>query len=211
MSRYRHLTILPILGLLLAACSDKGGVVTEEGKIPPTPDTYRVKFETSKGDFVLEVTKAWAPQGAERFWELVHRKFYDDCRFFRMLPGFMVQWGINGSPQVQSKWRDFSIPDDPVKGTNAKGTISYAKSGPNTRTSQVFINLVDNARLDPDGFAPFGKVLSGMEVVEGLYAGYGEGYPGGNGPRQNMLQTQGNEYLQREFPRLDYIKTARVQ
>jgi peptidyl-prolyl cis-trans isomerase A (cyclophilin A) len=171
----------------------------------PVPDVYRVNFATSKGDFVVEVTKSLAPLGAERFYHLVQRKFFDNARFFRVLSGFMVQFGINGDPAVAASWRSRAIKDDPVKITNARGTITYAMAGPNTRTTQLFINFGNNQGLDSQGFSPFGKVVSGMEVVDSLYAGYGES------PDQGQIQTQGNTYLQAHFPKLDYIKTARIQ
>lgn len=174
------------------------------------PDTYRVNFETSKGDFVVEVIRAWAPQGADRFYNLVKRNYYDGCRFFRVLPKFVVQFGINGNPKVQRDWQNFIIPDDPVKESNKRGTITFATAGPNTRTTQVFINVVDNSRLDSMGFAPFGRVVSGMEVVGQFYNSYGEGPPRGQGPDQKLIETEGNAYLERQFPRLDYIKKATI-
>lgn len=175
-----------------------------------TPETFRVKFETSKGDFVLEVNKAWAPEGAERFHLLVKRGFYDEARFFRVVQGFMVQFGINGNPKVQAQWRTAVIRDDAVKQSNKRGFISFAMAGPNSRTTQVFVNLVDNTRLDGMGFAPFGRVVEGMEVVDRLYSGYGEGAPRGSGPDQSLIQTQGNDYLERRFPRLDYVTKALI-
>ena len=169
-----------------------------------------MNFETSKGDVVVEVTKAWAPEGAERLYLLVKRGFYDEGRFFRVLPNFVVQFGINGDPAVSSRWRAAAIADDPVKQSNQRGTVTFATSGPNTRTTQVFINLADNVRLDSMGFAPIGKVISGMEVVDRFFSAYGEGPPRGNGPNQQLIETQGNAYLERNFPRLDYIKKARI-
>jgi len=168
------------------------------------PDVYRVSFETSKGNFVIEVTKAWAPLGAERFYRLVDHQFYDDARFFRVIDGFMVQFGLPASPAVAARWRARPIRDDKVAKSNWRGMVTYAMAGPNTRTTQVFINFANNAALDKDGFAPFGKVVKGMEVVDKLYSGYGES------PDQGMIQSQGNTYLESKFPRLDYIKTARI-
>jgi peptidyl-prolyl cis-trans isomerase A (cyclophilin A) len=176
----------------------------------PVPDVYRVQFDTSKGVFVVEVYKKWAPEGAERFYRLVEAKFYDDCRFFRVLRGFMAQFGINGNPQVMAKWRNLNMRDDPVKQSNQRGYITYAMGGPNTRTTQVFINFKDNSFLDSQGFAPFGKVVEGMNVVDRLYDGYGEGAPDGNGPDQGRIQMQGNAYLNAKFPKLDFIKTATI-
>jgi peptidyl-prolyl cis-trans isomerase A (cyclophilin A) len=175
------------------------------------PATYKAKFETSKGVFVLEVTRAWAPCGADRFYNLVKNGFYDNARFFRVISGFMVQFGINGNPAISAKWHDANIQDDPVRQSNRRGTISFATAGPNTRTTQVFINFVDNSNLDGMGFAPFGKVVLGMNVVDALYAGYGEGEPQGNGPSQGRLQAEGNAYLARHFPRMDYIKKATIE
>jgi peptidyl-prolyl cis-trans isomerase A (cyclophilin A) len=174
------------------------------------PAVYQAKFDTSKGTFVVEVHRDWAPIGADRFYNLVKNGFYDNARFFRVIEGFMVQFGINGDPNVAAVWRDADIKDDPVKESNQRGTITFATAGPNTRTTQVFINFADNAPLDGQGFAPFGKVVSGMEVVDSLYAGYGEGAPNGNGPDQGRVQGQGNAYLEQDFPKLDFIKTATI-
>jgi peptidyl-prolyl cis-trans isomerase A (cyclophilin A) len=177
---------------------------------PPVPDVYRVNFETSKGSFVIEVIKAWAPLGAERFYRLVQQKFYDNQRFFRVIRGFMVQLGLSGTPAVAARWSTRPIKDDKVTKSNTRGMVTYAMAGPNTRTTQIFINYANNSALDKDGFAPFGHVVGGMEVVDGLYSGYGDGPPEGRGPDQGMIQTQGNSYLESKFPRLDYIKTARI-
>src|SRR6202165_968178 len=130
------------------------------------PASYKVKFDTSKGTFVVQVTRAWAPQGADRFYNLVKNGFYDNVRFFRVISGFMVQFGINGTPAVMAAWRNAQIPDDPVTQSNKRGMITFATSGPNSRTTQVFINFADNSRLDSTGFAPFGQVVSGMNVVD---------------------------------------------
>lgn len=201
------LSILVLMGSLFSSgCGGSKEAVTESA-----PDTFRVNFETNKGDFVVEVTKAWAPEGAERFYLLVKRGLYDGCRFFRVLPNFVVQFGINGDPAVSGRWRTVTMADDPVKQSNQRGTVTFATSGPNTRTTQVFINLADNVRLDSMGFAAFGKVISGMEVVDRFFSAYGEGPPRGNGPSQQLIETQGNAYLERSFPRLDYIQKARIQ
>ena len=182
-----------------------------ESTLDPSPDSYKVKFETTKGDFVLEVTRAWAPNGADRFYQLVEDGYYDETRFFRVVPGFVVQWGISGDPELSAIWRDANIPDDPVRERNTPGTVSYAMLGPGTRTTQVFINLGDNsAILDGQGFAPFGRVIEGMEVVEQLYSGYGEGPPDGSGPYQERLHEEGNAYLEEFFDELDYIEKASV-
>jgi peptidyl-prolyl cis-trans isomerase A (cyclophilin A) len=174
------------------------------------PDVFQAKFETSKGTFVIEVTRAWAPLGADRFYNLVKNGYYDDCRFFRVLAGFMAQFGINGDPKLNTVWNRAQIKDDPVKQSNKRGYVTYAMGGPNTRTTQLFINYSnDNSNLDASGFAPFGKVnAEGMKVVDTLYSKYGEGAPDGRGPEQGLVQMQGNAYLQKSFPLLDYIKSA---
>lgn len=176
----------------------------------PMPDVYKVRFETTKGNFVVEVHKDWAPKGAERFWKLVNMRFFDDTRFFRVRPNFIVQFGLSGDPQTNSLLNAMPIQDDPVKEKNVKGNISFAQAGKNTRRTQVFINMKDNRLLDRDGFAPFGKIVEGFEVVEQLYAGYGEWSPPGSGPSASRIQTQGNEYLDSQFPRLDKIKKALI-
>jgi len=200
---------LILSALLCAGCSSQkqeSGAADEHA-----PDSYKVKFETSKGDFEVTVTREWSPAGADRFYTLVKSGFYDGARFFRVLPGFVVQFGIAADPAVTAKWRDANLTDEPVKQSNKRGTITYAKGGPNTRTTQVFINLADNARLDESGFSTFGAVNQGMEVVDQFYSGYGEGSPNGNGPAQGSIESDGNAYLIREFPKLDYIKKASIE
>jgi len=174
------------------------------------PDVFKAKFETSKGDFVIEVHRDRAPLGADRFYNLVQAGYYNDCRFFRVLKGFMAQFGINGDPKVQAAWVGAKIQDDPVKGSNKRGFVTYAMAGPNTRTSQLFINYGDNSRLDSQGFSPFGQVVTGMDVVDSFYAEYGEGAPSGGGPNQARIQSEGNAYLTKEFPKLDFIKKATI-
>jgi peptidyl-prolyl cis-trans isomerase A (cyclophilin A) len=175
------------------------------------PDEYRAKFETSKGDFVVAVHRSWAPAGADRFYNLVKIGFFDDVRFFRAIAGFMVQFGINGDPKVSAKWRDAKIPDDPRTQSNTRGRVTFAKSSmPNSRTTQVFVSYGDNSRLDATGFAPFGEVESGMDIVDSLYTGYGEGAPGGSGPSQSRLQAEGNAFLAAGFPKLDWVKKATI-
>ena len=175
------------------------------------PASYKVKFDTSKGVFVLQVTRAWAPLGADRFYNLVKSGFYDNVRFFRVISGFMVQFGISGDPAVMAGWRDAPIKDDPVTQSNKRGTITFAMAGPNTRTTQVFISFADNDRLDASGFSPFGRVLSGMDVVDKLNPEYGEGAPRGRGPDQSRMQREGNAYLTKEFQRLDFVKKATIE
>jgi peptidyl-prolyl cis-trans isomerase A (cyclophilin A) len=174
------------------------------------PPVYKVKFDTSKGTFVIEVHRDWAPHGADRFYNLVKNGFYDDARFFRVISGFMVQFGVNGNPSISARWRNANIPDDPVTQSNQPGYITFATRGPDTRTTQVFINFGANRGLDSQGFAPFGRVISGMPVVNALYSGYGEGAPQGEGPSQGLIQSQGNAYLTKQFPKLDYIKKATI-
>jgi len=184
--------------------------LTHPGAFSETaPESYKVEFETTSGAFTVEVTRAWAPNGADRFYNLVKNGFYDETRFFRVLPGFVAQWGINGDPEVADAWSRASIEDDPVKESNKAGSVSYAMRGPGTRTTQVFINLKDNSSsLDGRGFAPFGRVTEGMEIVEQFYSGYGEGPPRGNGPYQGRLEEDGNTYLEEFFPKLDHVKKA---
>jgi len=172
------------------------------------PAVYKARFTTTKGDFEVEVTRAWSPQGADRFYNLVKNHFYDGASFFRVLPGFVVQFGISSQPEVARAWAQAKIPDDPVTQSNLRGYLTFATAGANTRTTQVFINLVDNAGLDKMGFSPLGKVTTGMEVVEKLYSGYGEGAPRGRGPDQGRLTTEGKTYTDKEFPLLDSIKAA---
>ena len=176
------------------------------------PETYTAKFDTTKGAFVITVHRAWAPIGADRFYNLVKNGFYDDCRFFRVLDDFMAQVGINGNPGIQSNWRSATIQDDPVKQSNKRGFVTFAKTGaPNSRSTQIFINFKDNSSLDKSGFAPFGEVTSGVETIDKLYSGYGEGAPSGRGPEQGRVQAEGNAYLTKDFPKLDFIKRATIE
>ena len=175
------------------------------------PAVYHVDFDTSKGPFVIEVHRDWAPIGADRFYDLVKNSFYDDARFFRVVEGFMVQFGINGDPAISAAWRQARIKDDPPRISNKRTFVTFATGGPNTRTTQVFINFGDNHNLDSQGFAAFGQVVSGMNVVDSLYGGYGEGAPGGRGPAQDRIQREGNAYLASQFANLDYIKKATLE
>jgi peptidyl-prolyl cis-trans isomerase A (cyclophilin A) len=174
------------------------------------PDVYRVRFETSKGDLTVEVTKAWAPRGTDRFHELLRMRYYDEARFFRVLPGFIAQFGIHKDFDVHAKWRELVIADDPPKEKNLRGTLSFAQSGPNTRATEAFINLKDNPELDDDRFVPFGRVVEGMGVVDSFYSGYGELGPKGKGPDAGRAENEANEYIVPRFPNLDYIKRARI-
>ncbi len=175
------------------------------------PATYKANLDTSKGLIVIDVHRDWAPLGADRFYNLVKNGYYDDVRFFRVIEGFMGQFGIHGTPAVAAVWRNAQIKDDPVKGSNKRGFITFATAGPNTRTTQLFINLGDNVGLDKQGFAPFGEVTKGMAVVDKIYSGYGEGAPRGKGPDQGRVQSEGNAYLTKDFPKLDYIKKATIE
>jgi peptidyl-prolyl cis-trans isomerase A (cyclophilin A) len=169
------------------------------------PAKFKAKFTTTKGDFVVEVTRAWAPIGADRFYNLVKLGFFNDIGFFRIVPDFVVQFGIHGNPQVSAAWRPATIQDDPVsKQSNEKGTLTFAKGGANSRTTQIFINYKNNDRLDKMGFPPFGKVIQGMEVIDKINKEYGEQ------PQQMTLQSDGNAYLKRDFPRLDFITSAAI-
>jgi peptidyl-prolyl cis-trans isomerase A (cyclophilin A) len=174
------------------------------------PEKFQAKFDTSKGEFVIEVTRAWAPNGADRFYNLVKNGYYDNCRFFRVIKNFMAQFGIHGDPKVSAVWRGAQIKDDPVKESNKRGYVSYAMAGPNTRTTQLFISFRNNSGLDGQGFSPFGKVTKGMDVVDSIYDEYGEGAPSGKGPEQRLIQMEGNAYLAKSFPKLDYIKSATI-
>ncbi|MFM7037935.1 MAG: peptidylprolyl isomerase [Planctomycetaceae bacterium] len=194
----------PLLFSLLAACLTFPAIAQETPKAAAVPETFQVRFETSCGDFVVEVQRKWAPKGADRFHQLVTAGYYDECRFFRVVPDFVVQWGINGNPAVYAKWKDNEIADDPVVQSNLTGFVTFATKGPDTRTCQLFINTADNERLDALGFAPFGKVVEGMDVVKKINAEYGQK------PNQLLIQEQGNEYLKSSFPKLDYIRKATV-
>jgi peptidyl-prolyl cis-trans isomerase A (cyclophilin A) len=175
------------------------------------PAAFTANFETSAGPFVITVHRDWAPNGADRFFNLVKNGFFNDVRFFRAIPNFMVQFGIHGTPAIAAVWQKARLPVDKVVQSNRRGFVTYAMGGsPDTRTTQVFINFRDNTNLDKLGFAPFGQVTSGMDVVDKIYTGYGEGAPGGSGPEQGRVQAEGNAYLMKSFPKLDYIKTATI-
>jgi peptidyl-prolyl cis-trans isomerase A (cyclophilin A) len=189
--------------ILIAGCAPKEAA----------PAQFKVVLQTTKGDVTIDVTRAWSPRGADRFYSLVKEGFYDGARFFRVIRSprpFMAQFGINGDPKVTAKWADANIQDDPVTQHNTRGMISFATSGANTRSTQLFINYSDNSRLDATGFSPFAVVSNGMEVVDQFYADYGEGPPDGTGPDQERIEKEGNAYLGNAFPKLDYIRTARI-
>ena len=198
---------LATLALLApVAASAQSKLTTPAALNEQAPPVYKAKFETSKGAFVVEVRRDWAPNGADRFYNLVKNGFFDNARFFRVVPGFMVQFGINGDPKVSEVWRPARIADDRVTQSNKRGYITFATSGPNSRTTQVFINFKDNAFLDSQGFSPFGQIVSGMEnVVDKIHSGYGES------PNQSNVQMQGNSYLNASFPNLDFVKKATIE
>ena len=217
-NRFWHVSVLAVT-LGLAGASVSAGQETGSAALKnpadltdTAPATYQVRFDTSAGAFVVEVHRDWAPNGADRFYNLVKNGFYDDCRFFRVISNFMVQFGLNGDPAVSAAWRNARIPIDPVKESNERGFITYAMGGtPDTRTTQLFINFRNNSNLDDLGFAPFGEVVSGMDIVDKIYSEYGEGAPRGKGPEQGRIQTEGNAYLTKDFPNLDYIKQATIE
>lgn len=221
--RFLPRTAVALFALVLSACGGGGGDPDTAIDNPPAillnpaafnetaPATYVARFNTSRGLVRIEVTRAWAPLGADRFYNLVKNGYYNEVRFFRVLTGFVAQFGIHGSPSVNTAWRNQRIADDPVTQGNLRGTLTFATGGANTRTTQLFINLADNTRLDSQGFAPIGRVIAGMDVVDQFFAGYGEGAPSGNGPSQSRIQSEGNRYLKADFPRLDFVLDATIE
>ena len=204
--------MVPSLASAQAGGPDLSKLKTPAALTEKAPDTYKARFDTSKGVFVVTVHRAWAPLGADRFYNLVKNGFYDECRFFRVLDGFMAQIGMNGDPAVQRAWQTARLQDDPVKESNKRGYVTFAHAGANSRTTQFFINFKDNAEsLDKQGFPPIGTVTTGMDVVDKLYSGYGEGAPRGQGPAQGSIATEGNAYLTKSFPKLDYVKKATIE
>lgn len=209
-----------VVGSLVAAAVSGGGATQTEG--PPlanaahyherAPQLYTARFETSKGPLAIEVHRDWAPLGADRFYNLTKNGYYNDCRFFRVIDSVLAQSGIHGNPVVQLAWNHARIPDDPVKASNKRGYVTLAQAGPDSRTTQFFVNLADNsATFDRRGFAPIGVIVSGMESAERLYSGYGDGAPRGVGPAQSRIAAEGNAYLAADFPKLDYIKKVTVE
>jgi len=214
-------TFLSLLTFATLACAGQDGALQERSPLlDPTdpawseeaPDSFVVTIETSRGDFRLEVVRAWAPIGADRFYNLVRLGYYDDARFHRVVPGFITQWGVAGDPDVTSVWYDRGIPDDPVVSSNVRGSIAYAFTDPGTRSTQVYINMDDNTRLDSQGFAPFGRVVHGMAtVVDSIFGDYGETSGGGvRQDEQDSLVVRGNAYLDSAFPQLDRLSRAYV-
>jgi len=175
------------------------------------PLSFRARFETTAGTFVVEVHRDWSPNGADRFWNLVKHGYYDDTRVYRVVEGFMAQFGVHGDPTLGYQWRNSVIPDDPVAQSNTRGRVSFAKSGPNARINEVFVNLRDNPSLDEEGFSPIGEVVEGMAVVDAFFDGYGDGPPRGDGPYQAQARAQGNAYLDAQFPELTRILRATVE
>jgi len=199
----RRVLLLASSHLSLAGCR----------KPPPkvvVPEVFRVKFETSQGDFVVEATRAWAPHGVDRFYELVRIRYFDQGRFYRVLRGFIAQFGVHRDFNVHATWRNLFIVDDPPREKNLRGTLAFAKSGPSTRSTEIFINLADNKVLDDQGFVPFGKIVEGIEVIDKLYSGYGEMRPEGKEIDAGRVEEETNEYLVQRFPKMDYIQRARL-
>ena len=199
--------VLPLFGWSardLIGAQDSDGLRNPAALTEQAPAVFEVAFDTSKGRFVLDVHREWAPIGADRFYNLVKSGFFDDVRFFRVIARQLAQFGMHGDPAVQNAWRDAVVEDDPVKHGNVRGSVSFASRGPNTRTTQLFINLRDNSAYDRLGFAPFAEVVSGLDVVDSLYSAYEEG------PEQGLIDAAGNAYLTREFPNLDYVKKAAI-
>jgi peptidyl-prolyl cis-trans isomerase A (cyclophilin A) len=193
-----------ITALLLSACHKK-----EEPKVV-VPDIFRVKFQTSQGDFVVEARRAWAPHGVDRFHELLRMHYFDQSRFFRVVPGFIAQFGVHRDFNVHGKWREYFIADDPPQQKNLRGTLAYAMSGPGTRATEIFVNLADDPALDQQGFVPFAQVVEGMDVVDKFYAGYGEMRPEGKYIDPSRVEGEANEYLVQRFPKLDYILKTEI-
>jgi peptidyl-prolyl cis-trans isomerase A (cyclophilin A) len=202
-------TALPLLFLIVPSAFgqvNRAALMKPAGLKERAPNVFKAKFDTTAGIFVIEVHADWAPRAADRFYNLVKNGYYDGCRFFRVVPGFVVQFGINGDPVIQRNWTDATIPDEKVTQGNTRGFVTFAKSSePNSRTTQLFIDFADNSRLNRQGFAPFGKVTMGMEVVDKIFSGYGEK------PDQDRIEKEGNAYLTKNFPKLDYIKKATIE
>ena len=200
---------LPLLLLIVPSAFgqvNRAALMKPAGLKERAPNVFKARFDTTAGIFIIEVHADWAPRGADRFYNLVKNGYYDGCRFFRVVPGFVVQFGINGDAAIQRNWTDATIPDDKVTQGNTRGFVTFAKSSePNSRTTQLFINFADNSRLNRQGFAPFGKVTMGMEVVDKIFSVYGEK------PDQDRIEKEGNAYLTKNFPKLDYIKKATIE
>jgi peptidyl-prolyl cis-trans isomerase A (cyclophilin A) len=220
---------IPVLALVIVSAAPIAGAQRASGAPRPTagapaalrspnaaelakagPDSFDVAVHTSKGVFTARVKRSMAPKGADRVWHAVQAHYYDGVRFFRVIPGFMAQFGFHGDPVINRTWDAYPLKDEPLRGSNTRGVLTFATRGPNSRTVQLFVNTGNNLNLDKLGFSPVGVVTDGMAVVDSLYAGYGEGYPRGDGPDQDKIIAQGNAYLNRSFPKLDRIDSARV-
>ncbi len=214
--------LIPVWLILLAGCGGDSGETVDDADLPANralyfpdqlvetaPQSFQARFETTRGDFVIEVTRSQAPNGADRLYNLVKNGYYDGVRFYRVIEGFMAQFGMHGEPQVQVRWTNAPIRDDRVAASNVRGAVTFAMAGPNSRTTQLFINLVDNTLLDIDDFAPVGTVIEGMDVVDQIHSGYGEiADRGGDGPISQNIAARGNAYLEESFPEMDYIVTV---
>ena len=199
----RQVLVSAFLALLATACRKPPAKIV-------VPEVFRVKFETSQGDVVVQANRAWAPHGVDRFHELLRMHYFDQNRFFRVLPGFIAQFGVHRDFNVHATWRNLFIVDDPAKEKNLRGTLAFARSGANTRATEIFVNLADNAALDDQGFVPFAKVIQGMEAVDKFYSGYGEMRPEGKWIDRARVEEETNEYLVQRFPKLDYITRAEI-
>ena len=219
----RNVLAAGCVALVVSGCGGGGDQADAASEMPDTPlinpaaleeeapATFQASFETTKGTFVVEVTRELAPIGVDRFYTLVKNGYYDDVRFYRVIDGFMAQFGMHGNPYVNAAWAQSPIQDDPVLASNTRGMVTFAmKPDPNTRTAQIFVNYRDNSNLDEMGFAPFGEVVEGMDVVDALYSDYGEGQPRGSGPFQGKIATEGNEYLDADYPNLDRVISATI-
>ena len=216
-----RLTTLAAAAALLASCGGEstprpaGDSAARTAGLPndsvtTAPNVFLVRFETSKGPFVVEAHRDWAPRGVDRFYQLVQSEYFDNVRFFRVVSSFMAQFGMHGDTKVNAAWEKLPIQDDSVRESNHRGYLTFATSGANSRTNQLFINIVNNRPLDEMGFAPIGRVVDGLAVIDSLYADYGDAYPNGNGPDQTRIRREGNGYLEAEFPKLDFIRQARI-
>jgi peptidyl-prolyl cis-trans isomerase A (cyclophilin A) len=203
------ITIAVLSAMAVLTGQDSAGKLKDPAQLTErAPDSFRARFDTSQGSFVIAVERAWAPLAADRFYNLVKNGFYNESRFFRVLDGFMAQFGLHGDPSVQSAWRTANLKDEPATKSNTRGFVSFTReSTPNSRYTMIFINFKDNSYLDADGFAPFGQVVDGMDVADRLYSGYGRQ----NVPDQRRILREGNAYLQAEYPKLDFVKTATIE
>ena len=213
MNRSAFLTLLTLVAIAGGCSQPRANALlapNADSLAKQAPDSFKVAFETSKGRFVVQAVRAWAPRGVDRFHYLASNRYYDGTKFFRNLSNFMAQFGIHGDPAVNAVWTGMTFPDDSVRQSNQRGMVSFAMGGPDTRSTQLFINKRDNSRLDAMGFAPIGVVTDGMHVVDALYTAYGEGPPTGSGPDQSRIEREGNRYLNSRYPRLDSIISTRV-